>query len=97
MDYVPNVNIKLHLSASNNLLFLFQFDFATNEYRPIIINISTESARQRDWRVQRARANSADFCIREPITLAYAREVGKILAYVSEEVIPNPEYYYYMW
>jgi len=40
--------------------------------------------------------NSADFCIREPITLAYAREVGKILAYVPEEVIPNPEYYYYM-
>lgn len=40
--------------------------------------------------------NSADFCIREPITLAYAREVGKILAYVPEEVIPRPEYLYYM-
>jgi hypothetical protein len=40
--------------------------------------------------------NSADFCIREPITLAYAREVGKILAYVPEEVIPKPDYYYYM-
>lgn len=40
--------------------------------------------------------NSADFCIREPITLAYAREVGKILAYVPEEVIPRPEYRFYM-
>jgi len=40
--------------------------------------------------------NSADFCIREPITLAYSRKVGKILAYVPEEVIPRPEYLYYM-
>jgi argonaute-like protein implicated in RNA metabolism and viral defense len=40
--------------------------------------------------------NSADFCIREPITLAYSREVGKILAYVPDEVIPRPEYLYYM-
>jgi len=40
--------------------------------------------------------NSADFCIREPITLAYSREVGKILAYVPEEVIPRPEYRFYM-
>jgi len=40
--------------------------------------------------------NSAGFCIREPITLAYSREVGKILAYVPEEVIPRPEYLYYM-
>lgn len=40
--------------------------------------------------------NSADFCIRDPITLAYSREVGKILAYVPEEVIPRPEYLYYM-
>jgi len=40
--------------------------------------------------------NSADFCIREPITLAYSREVGRILAYVPEEVIPRPEYRYYM-
>ena len=40
--------------------------------------------------------NSADFCIREPITLAYSREVGKILAYVPEEIIPRPEYLYYM-
>ncbi len=40
--------------------------------------------------------NSADFSIREPITLAYAREVGQILAYVPEEVIPRPEYLYYM-
>jgi hypothetical protein len=40
--------------------------------------------------------NNADFSIREPITLAYAREVGKILAYVPEEVIPRPEYRYYM-
>ena len=40
--------------------------------------------------------NSADFCISEPITLAYAREVGRILAYVPEEVIPRPEYRFYM-
>jgi hypothetical protein len=40
--------------------------------------------------------NSANFCIREPITLAYAREVGKILSYVPEEVTPRPEYLYYM-
>lgn len=41
--------------------------------------------------------NSADFCISEPITLAYSREVGRILAYVPEEVIPRPEYRFYMW
>jgi len=40
--------------------------------------------------------NSADFWIREPITLAYSREVGRILAYVPEEVMPRPEYRYYM-
>ena len=40
--------------------------------------------------------NSADFCIREPITLAYSREVGKILAYIPEEVVPRPEYRFYM-
>jgi hypothetical protein len=40
--------------------------------------------------------NSADFCIRRPITLEYANEVGKILAYVPEEVIPRPEYRFYM-
>lgn len=40
--------------------------------------------------------NSADFCIRDPITLEYASEVGKILAYVPEEVIPRPEYRFYM-
>ena len=40
--------------------------------------------------------NSADFCIRNPITLEYASEVGKILAYVPEEVIPRPEYRFYM-
>ncbi|MCW4019377.1 MAG: hypothetical protein NWF00_11985 [Candidatus Bathyarchaeota archaeon] len=41
--------------------------------------------------------NSADFCIRKPITLEYANEVGKILAYVPEEVeFPRPEYRFYM-
>jgi hypothetical protein len=41
--------------------------------------------------------NSADFCIRSPITLEYAGEVGKILAYVPEEVdSPRPEYRFYM-
>lgn len=40
--------------------------------------------------------NSADFCIRKPITLEYASEVGKILAYIPEEVIPRPEYRFYM-
>jgi hypothetical protein len=40
--------------------------------------------------------NSADFCIRNPITLEYASEVGRILAYVPEEVIPRPEYRFYM-
>jgi hypothetical protein len=40
--------------------------------------------------------NSADFCIRKPITLEYASEVGRILAYVPEEVIPRPEYRFYM-
>jgi len=40
--------------------------------------------------------NSADFCIHVPITLAYPREVGKILAYVPEEVVPRPEYLFYM-
>jgi len=40
--------------------------------------------------------NSADFCISEPITLAYSRGVGKILAYVPEGVVPRPEYRFYM-
>lgn len=40
--------------------------------------------------------NSADFCIREPITLAYSREVGKILAYIPRDQVPRPEYRFYM-
>lgn len=40
--------------------------------------------------------NSADMCIREPVTIAYARNVGKILAYIPEEGYARPEYYYYM-
>jgi hypothetical protein len=40
--------------------------------------------------------NSADFCIGEPVTLAYSRQVGRILAYIPEEVIPRPEYRFYM-
>ncbi|MEM2292471.1 MAG: hypothetical protein QXX41_04275 [Nitrososphaerota archaeon] len=40
--------------------------------------------------------NSADFCISEPVTLAYSRQVGKILAYIPEEVKPRPEYRFYM-
>jgi len=40
--------------------------------------------------------NSADFCIREPVTLAYSRQVGRILAYVPEEIKPRPEYRFYM-
>ena len=40
--------------------------------------------------------NSADFCISEPVTLAYSRQVGRILAYITEEVIPRPEYRFYM-
>jgi hypothetical protein len=40
--------------------------------------------------------NSADYCIREPITLQFAREVGRILAYLAEEVTPRPQYMFYM-
>ena len=40
--------------------------------------------------------NNTDYSIREPITLQFSREVGKILSHLSEEVIPRPQYYYYM-
>lgn len=40
--------------------------------------------------------NSADFCISEPVTLAYSRQVGRVLAYVPEEVKPRPQYLFYM-
>lgn len=40
--------------------------------------------------------NSADFCISEPVTLAYSRRVGRILAYIPEDVRPCPQYLFYM-
>lgn len=40
--------------------------------------------------------NNADLSIREPITLEFAREVGRILAHVEEEVNPRPQYFFYM-
>jgi len=40
--------------------------------------------------------NSADFCIREPVTLAYSRRVGEILSYMPEHITPCPEYRFYM-
>jgi hypothetical protein len=40
--------------------------------------------------------NSADFCMREPITLAFARRVGLILGEMPDKVTPKPQYKYYM-
>jgi hypothetical protein len=40
--------------------------------------------------------NSADFSIREPITLAFARRVGEVMGSVPEEVEPRPDYRFYM-
>ena len=55
-----------------------------------------ETVCQEDFALNKMNWNSADFCIRRPITLEYATEVGKILAYVPEEVLPRPEYRFYM-
>lgn len=57
---------------------------------------SLETICQEIFSLTKMNWNSADFCIRSPITLEYASEVGKILAYVPEEVIPRPEYRFYM-
>ena len=57
---------------------------------------SLETICQEIFALTKMNWNSADFCIRNPITLEYASEVGKILAYVPEEVIPRPEYRFYM-
>lgn len=57
---------------------------------------SRENICQEIFALTKMNWNSADFCIRNPITLEYASEVGKILAYVPEEVIPRPEYRFYM-
>jgi hypothetical protein len=57
---------------------------------------SLETICQEIFSLTKMNWNSADFCIRNPITLEYASEVGRILAYVPEEVIPRPEYRFYM-
>jgi argonaute-like protein implicated in RNA metabolism and viral defense len=57
---------------------------------------SIETICQEIFSLTKMNWNSADFCIRNPITLDYASEVGRILAYVPEEVIPRPEYRFYM-
>jgi len=57
---------------------------------------SLETICQEIFSLTKMNWNSADLCIRDPITLYYASEVGKILAYVPEEVIPRPEYRFYM-
>ncbi len=40
--------------------------------------------------------NTADFACSEPITLAFARRVGQILAELPAHVAPRPEYRFYM-
>jgi len=40
--------------------------------------------------------NNADLGIREPITLEFSREVGRILSHVEEEVNPRPQCFFYM-
>lgn len=57
---------------------------------------SMETICQEIFSLTKMNWNSASFCIRSPITLEYASEVGKILAYVPAEVIPRPEYRFYM-
>ena len=40
--------------------------------------------------------NTADFACAEPITIAFARRVGQILAEVSPDAKVQPEYRFYM-
>jgi hypothetical protein len=40
--------------------------------------------------------NTADFSCEEPITLAFARKVGPILAEIPRDIQPQPEYRFYM-
>jgi hypothetical protein len=40
--------------------------------------------------------NSADFSVSEPITLAFSRRVGEILAEMPATVKPQEEYRFYM-
>jgi hypothetical protein len=40
--------------------------------------------------------NSADFAGSMPITLAFSTKVGQVLSHLSNEVVPRPEYKYYM-
>lgn len=40
--------------------------------------------------------NSADFCVTEPITLAFSRRVGEILAELPRTISPQEEYRFYM-
>jgi hypothetical protein len=40
--------------------------------------------------------NSADFCTTEPITLAFSRRVGEILAELPRTINPQEEYRFYM-
>lgn len=40
--------------------------------------------------------NSADFSCSMPITLAFSKRVGQVLSHMSNEVVPRPEYKYYM-
>jgi len=40
--------------------------------------------------------NTADGIGRSPITLSFARRVGMIMAELSEDILPNPSYRFYM-
>lgn len=105
--YPPLRGTVVQLGTSNYLLYTKGYSRYLETYpglrvpTPIEIvehhgDASLETICEEVFSLTKMNWNSADFCIRSPITLEYASEVGRILAYVPEEVIPRPEYRFYM-
>lgn len=105
--YPPLRGTVVQMGTSNYLLYTKGYSRYLETYpglrvpTPIEIiehhgDASLETICEEIFSLTKMNWNSADFCIRNPITLEYASEVGRILAYVPEEVIPRPEYRFYM-
>jgi hypothetical protein len=105
--YPPIRGTVIQIGPSDYLLFTKGYSHYLETYpglrvpTPIEVvehfgDASLETICQEIFALTKMNWNSADFCIRSPITLEYASEVGKILVYVPEEVIPRPEYRFYM-
>jgi hypothetical protein len=40
--------------------------------------------------------NTADFASADPMTLAFSDRIGMVLSQIPEEIVPRPQYRFYM-